>query len=160
VFNVHRMMAKMSGVRIDAESSADLGVENIIKSGVRGAPDVGALAGAEPRRLTVMLWHYHDDDVAGPDAAISLALAGLPTDVTRAKFTHYRIDQTHSNTFTAWQRMGSPAVPDLKQYAALEQAGNLATLADAPATVAVTGGKAVLDFPLPRQAVSLLVLEW
>ena len=35
VFNVHRMMAKMSGQRITAESSGDLGVETIIKSGWR-----------------------------------------------------------------------------------------------------------------------------
>jgi xylan 1,4-beta-xylosidase len=91
---------------------------------------------------------------------VSLALAGLPATVTTAKLTHYRIDEHHSNAYAEWRRMGSPIAPDRKQYAELEQAGELATLDDAPATVPVSSGRATLDFALPRQAVSLLLLEW
>ena len=40
----------------------------MLKDGVRGAtPDVSALASLEANRLSVMVWHYHDDDVPGPD---------------------------------------------------------------------------------------------
>ena len=46
-----------------------------------GAPDVAALASREPGRAGVMAWHYHDDDVPGPDAAVSLAVEGLPPSV-------------------------------------------------------------------------------
>jgi xylan 1,4-beta-xylosidase len=55
--------------------------------------------------------------------------------------------------------MGSPVAPDEQQYAELEAAGKLAQM-EAPATVHVDGGQATLPVALPRQAVSLIVLEW
>ena len=163
VFNVHRMMAKMSGARVDAISSGDAGVENMIKSGVRGAsPDVAALASydAAAKKLAVLVWHYHDDDVAGPDAAVELDLAGLPADATAPKLAHYRVDATHSNAFTLWQSLGSPTAPTRAQYAQLEAAAQLGLLENAPATFVVADGATTLRFPLPRQAVSLLVFQW
>ena len=56
--------------------------------------------------------------------------------------------------------MGAPIAPNSEQYAALQNASALATLADSLSTVAIANGTATLRFPLPRQAVSLLVLEW
>jgi xylan 1,4-beta-xylosidase len=55
--------------------------------------------------------------------------------------------------------MHSPQTPTPEQYAELEAAGRL-TQIDAQATMAVENGKASLRFTLPRQAVSLVVLEW
>jgi len=55
--------------------------------------------------------------------------------------------------------MGSPQAPTPDQYAALEQAGQLAALGPSE-TARVENGKSVLRFLLPRQAVSLLELEW
>jgi xylan 1,4-beta-xylosidase len=163
VFNVHRMMAKMSGRRIDAQSSGDPGVEAIIKSGVRGTTaDVAALASLDTarRQLAVLVWHYHDDDVTGPAADVALTLAGLPADATAPRLMHFRVDATHSNAYTLWQSLGSPVAPTKPQYAQLEAAAQLGQLENSLATVAVESGTATLKFPLPRQAVSLLVLNW
>jgi xylan 1,4-beta-xylosidase len=55
--------------------------------------------------------------------------------------------------------MGSPQKPTPEQYAKLEQAGRLATLGD-DEPVRVEKGSATLRLTLPRQAVSLLVIEW
>jgi xylan 1,4-beta-xylosidase len=160
VLNVFRMYALMGPDWLAATSSAELPLASIIHDGVRGAPDVGVLAARDVRRIAIMVWHYHDDDVPGPDAAVKLALAGLPANLTGARLTHYRIDQQHSNAYAAWLRMGSPLAPNTAQYAALRQSGELAKLAEAPPTVAVASGRAALEFSLPRQGVSLLVLEW
>ena len=163
VFNTFRMMSKMSGRRIDAQSTGDIGLEEIMKSGVRGdAPDVAALASldSDRKQLAVLAWHYHDDDVRGPDAAVDLAFAGLPAGVTTARVTHYRIDENHSNAYAVWQKLGSPVAPTKAQYAQLETASQLARLTGSPDTVAIANGAATLKFSLPRQAVSLLVLEW
>lgn len=163
VFNSIRMMAKMSGQRVDAISSGDIGVENIMKSGVRGAAaDVASLASYDEAKhqLVVLVWHYHDDDVAGPDAAVELSLAGLPAAVSAPKLAHYRVDATHSNAYTLWQSLGSPTAPSRAQYAQLEAAAQLGLLENTPATVAVTDGATTLRFALPRQAVSLLVFQW
>ena len=159
VLNVFRMFGKMGGKRVAVQSSGDAGVEAIMKDGVRGQPDVSALASLEGKKLTVMAWHYHDDDLPGPEAAVALTVTGLPLASGEARLRHYRIDETHSNSFAAWKRMGSPIAPDEKQYAELEAAGKLAPM-EGPATVRVEGGQATLPIALPRQAVSLVVLEW
>jgi xylan 1,4-beta-xylosidase len=56
--------------------------------------------------------------------------------------------------------MGSPATPTAAQYKQLEAASQLTALDGAPATVDIVDGKVSLQVALPRQAVSLLVLEW
>jgi xylan 1,4-beta-xylosidase len=91
---------------------------------------------------------------------VSLAISGLPASLQSARLTHERIDQNHSNPYAEWLRMGSPIAPDPKQYEALEQSSNLAALAASPASVTVARGQAKINFALPRQAVSLLILEW
>jgi xylan 1,4-beta-xylosidase len=163
VFNVFRMMAKMSGRRLDAQSSGDPGVEAIIKNGVHGAnADVSALASLDTkkRQLTVLVWHYYDDDIPGATADIALTLAGLPPEATAPKVAHYRVDATHSNAYTLWLALGSPTAPTKPQYSQLEAAAQLGQLGASPATVATDHGTATLNFSLPRQAVSLLVLSW
>jgi xylan 1,4-beta-xylosidase len=159
VLNAIRMMAKLTGQRLTVESSGDAGVAAIMRDGVRGAPDDSALASLAPGRLTVMVWHYHDDDVPGADANVQLALNGLPVQAADARVTHYRIDDTHSNAYAEWKRMGSPIAPTRAQYAKLEAAGQLARF-DADPTTTIAGGSATLTFALPRQAVSLVIIEW
>jgi xylan 1,4-beta-xylosidase len=105
-----------------------------------------------------MVWHYHDDDLAGPDAAVQLTIAGFPGASGAATLTHYRVDDQHSNSYAAWKRLGSPIAPNEKDYAELEKAGKLAQLG-APEPVSFANGTATLKFTLPRQGVSLLVIE-
>jgi xylan 1,4-beta-xylosidase len=131
-----------------------------MKDGVRDRPDVAALASRDDRKLTVLAWHYHDDDVAGSAAAVTLTIAGLAVTPERARLRHFRIDAEHSNAHTAWRRMGSPQAPTPAQYAQLEQAGRLQTLDPAKTTLAASDQAAEIKFALPRQGVSLIVLEW
>jgi xylan 1,4-beta-xylosidase len=162
VFNVFRMYSHMSGQRVAAESSSAVSLDDILRSGVRGAPDVAAFAShdAAAKKTAVMVWHYHDDDLPGADAAVELDVAGLPAGTTPAKLTHYRIDERHSNPYGAWKRMNSPIAPNEGQYRQLQEASKLAPLADAPTTASLEGGTAKLSFKLPRQGISLLLLEW
>ena len=159
VLNVFRMFARMSGQRVVATSSAGLDVQSIFKSGVRDNPDVSALASLDKGKLAVLLWHYHDDDVPGPDAVVTLVLGGLPLNKGMAKLTQYRIDDEHGNAYSAWLRMGSPQQPTPAQYAELERAAQLDELKPLE-EIQVNDGKAIVHLTLPRQAVSLLVLNW
>ncbi|MBN1444022.1 MAG: hypothetical protein JXA90_15030, partial [Planctomycetes bacterium] len=113
----------------------------------------------EGSRLSVLAWHYHDDDLPGAPADVDLEILGLPAAAGEAHLEHYRIDETRSNAFTAWKRMGSPQAPTAEQYALLETAGRLASL-EGPRTARIEGSRVRVGFRLPRQAVSLLVLEW
>jgi len=158
VLNVFRMFARLTGQRLKVESSGALALEDIVRRGVREAPDVGALASRQRNKVTVMAWHYHDDDVAGADAAIELTIHGLPSDGA-VEVEHFRIDENHSNAFSTWKRMGSPAQPRADEYERLEKAGQLALLTPAQ-TIQVDKGTMILRFALPRQAVSLLEMSW
>ena len=158
VFNVFRMFSRMGADRIAATSDHAVDLDTIVKQGVRERPDVGALASRDARRVTVMTWHYHDDDVPGPGAEVSVAIEGLGAEQGKAKLQHFRIDTEHSNAYSVWQKMGSPQTLSPSQYAELEKASELATFAGA-SSVDVAGGRAFVRFTLPRQGVSLLVLE-
>lgn len=158
VLNTFRMFTKMSGQRLPVTSSSGDNAASILAHNVREHPDVSAQASHDGRKLSIIVWHYHDDDVKGPDAAITLTIPGLTG--SAARLTHYRIDETHSNTFALWKSLGSPQQPDAAQRVQLEAAGQLAKLKDAPLSVPIQNGTAAYPFQLPRQAVSLIELEW
>jgi xylan 1,4-beta-xylosidase len=158
VLNVFRMFGKMSGQRLRVESDGAVSLDELLKGGVRSRSDVSALASLDANQLFVFVWHYHDDDLPGPDAEVELALNGLPWPDGEARLQHFRIDAGHSNAFAEWQRIGSPPQPSPEQYAQLEKAGQLTSLG-APQTVRFERGGTTVRFKLPRQAVSLLVFE-
>jgi xylan 1,4-beta-xylosidase len=158
VLNVFRMFGKMSGQRLPVESSTAMGLNQILQRGVRAAPEVSALAAIADRQISVLIWHYHDDALPAPPAEIGLELNGLAYQRGEVKLRHYRIDDEHSNAFAAWERMGSPLQPTPEQYAQLEDAGQLEEL-EPPKMMQVENGKLILHLNLPRQAVSLLVLD-
>ena len=115
------MFGLMGGKRLAVESSGVVGLEEIRRDGVRGRPDVSALASLRDGEVCVLAWHHHDDDVPGPDAAVELSLTGLPGGATPVLLEHFRIDRDHSNAFEAWKRMGAPQNPTPEQFAELER---------------------------------------
>ncbi len=159
VLNVFRMAGLMRGDRVKVESSSATGLETILKEGVRGKPDVNALATRGEREMAAMVWNYHDDDLPAPDAAVRLTVSGVPSSVKRVLVRHYRIDQEHSNAYTLWKKLGSPQQPTPGQYVQLEAAGQLALLTS-PEWVGSKDGKIELNFSLPRLAVSLIQVNW
>jgi xylan 1,4-beta-xylosidase len=159
ILNLFRMTGMMDGERVMTTSSGAVPLEELVKTGVRQAPDVDAFATKSEHEAAVMVWNYHEDDLAAPDAEVRVTIAGIPPGVKRVQLEHYRIDETHSNAFTAWKQMGSPQAPTAEQYAQLKAAGQLQLLGS-PEWLEVTGGKVSVEMALPRQAVSLLRLEW
>lgn len=158
VLNVFRMFGMMGGQRL--EVTGDLAYDYILirDSSVRGdKPDIGALATKQERQITVMVWNYHDDDLPAQASPISLTLSGMPSG--KVLLEHFRVDQTHSNSYTAWKKMGSPEYPTARQFTELEQSGNLELLG-APEWITSQDNTAKISFSLPRQGVSLLRLSW
>jgi xylan 1,4-beta-xylosidase len=158
VLNTFRMLGQMSGDRVRATSSAGLSVEEIRDKGVRGAPDISALAALSARSASVLIWNYHDDDFAAPSAPIALTIEGLPAG--RATVTHTRIDETHSNSYSAWLKMGSPQKPTLPQSAELEKASELEALRPARQATIGQDGRLIETFDLPRKSVSFVKVTW
>ena len=159
ILNLFRMAGLMRGDRVDATSSGAIRLDVVLAKGVRENPDVDVLATNDDRGVSILIWNYHDDDVAGPNAAIALSVQGLPAGAQRVLLSHYRIDANHSNAYSAWKVMGSPQNPTPDQQRQLEVAGQLQLL-DSPNWLWNQSGTASINFDLPRQAVSLIRLEW
>jgi xylan 1,4-beta-xylosidase len=152
------MLGKMRGDRLAVVSSGSLPIETVLEKGVRGAPDIGALASGEDGKVQVLVWNYHDDDVPAPEEAIDLRIDGLPAGTTEVTVRHWRMDEMHSNAFTAWKKMGSPQNPTPEAHARLEAAGRLEELGP-PVRIPVEGRSASVRFSLPRQGVSLVEFD-
>jgi xylan 1,4-beta-xylosidase len=159
VLNVFRMAGMMSGDRVSATSTGAISANDIMQNGVRQQADIDAFATKAAREAAVMMWNYHDDDVAAPPSDAKVTISGVPAGVKKVLIEHYRIDDTHSNSYTVWKAMGSPQTPTPEQYAQLQAAGQLELLTS-PKWVDVSNGQVVIDTSLPRQATSLLHLKW
>ncbi|MGO7421643.1 beta-xylosidase, partial [Rhizobium ruizarguesonis] len=157
VLNGFRMLGKLGGEWLESESDYRRDIEDIMSHGVRGKPDVNVVATRDDKGVSILLWHYHDDDEAGPSADIVVNLDGW--DGKSASLKHFRMDEEHSNAFGVWKAMGKPQNPAGEDYARLEASGKLAEI-EGEASAKVDDGKITLKVSLPRQGVSLLRLDW
>ncbi len=159
VLNMFRMAGLMRGDTVSVRSEGALPAETILNEGVTAKPDVDALATRTNHTLSVLIWNYKDDQTSESPADIDLRLSGLPVNAKRLLLTHYRIDQSHSNAYTAWREMGSPQNPTSSQYERLERAGQLQQLGS-PRWISGNSGIVEIRFTLPLHGLSLVQLNW
>ena len=159
VLNVFRMFGMMSGDRVKTSSSCAIPLDTLVGTGVRQGPDVDAFATRSTREAAVLVWNYHDVNQPAPGAPASVTIHGIPSGVERVLLEHYRIDDTHSNAYALWQKIGSPQHPTSQQYAELKAAGQLQLLIS-PEWLQVKNGEVKITTELPRQSISLLHLKW
>ncbi|HWK99330.1 MAG TPA: hypothetical protein VNQ55_05265, partial [Parapedobacter sp.] len=157
VLNVFRMFGMMTGDRVDVAGQFNYDFKKILENGVRDERDINALASMDEQHAAVMVWNYHDDNVIGEAAPVTVNIEGLPAE--KIYLQHYRIDSEFSNSYEAWKKMGSPQSPSEAQIRELEKAGQLQLL-ESPQWISAQNGKASLAFELPQQGVSLLRLTW
>jgi xylan 1,4-beta-xylosidase len=155
VLNVFRLFAHLGPEQVEATSSAEVPLERIVSEGVRGTPDVGVLATrAADGVIDILLWHYQDDDVQGPDAQIHLTVSGLAS-VQRYRVRIWRVDKHNGDAFTAWKSLGSPGQPNKQQLATLVRASGLSVHEISLASEA----PAMLERSLPLQGVELIEIK-
>lgn len=159
VLNVFRMFGMMSGDRVKAESTGAVPLDTLVGVGVRQQPDVDALATYSGNSAAVLLWNYHDVNQPTSPAPVAVTVSGIPVGAHRALLEHYRIDDTHSNAYTAWQAMGSPQSPTAEQFSQLQAAGQLQLLS-APIWLEVNNGQVEIPMELPHLGISLLRITW
>ena len=139
------------------QSDAAVSLEDLLKTGVRDKPDISALAARDGKRITILAWHYHDDDLSGAAASLTVQLTNTPEGTP--KLTRTLIDEGHSNSFIAWQALGSPQKPTADQIRLLEDASRLSSASD-KTELKSANGNTEIRFKLARQGVTLLELEW
>jgi xylan 1,4-beta-xylosidase len=159
VLNAFRMFGILGGQRVAAISSGAVPLDEMLQSGVTGHSDINAIATRKDREIDVLVWNYHDDEVPGTDVPLNLMISGVPTTANRVLLEQFLIDETHSNSYAEWKRIGSPQQPTAQQYQQLESAGHLQQ-SGSPRWVESKTGVILLNFSLPGQSVSLIRITW
>jgi xylan 1,4-beta-xylosidase len=158
VFNAFEMLAKMGATRIEASTDDD---QTDVAAGradaqVRPYPQVDALATCDGEDIQALVWCQQADPNATGIREVNVTIEGLADD-SSFLLRHYRIDENHSNAYTAWKKLGSPEWPGEEQIAAMKKQEHLERLT--PDTLQrATNGRLCLSFELPVHGVSLLVL--
>jgi len=156
VLNTFRMFGQMKGNRVEAISNRMYNLNAILDSSIRKPQtDIGVLATKAEKTAAVMVWNYHDEDKTGSTDVISISFHKLLAKTVT--ITQYCIDTENSNSYTAWQKMGSPQNPDAKQIAALEKSGQLKMMGK---PTKFNTESHVFEMKLARQGVALLKLDW
>jgi xylan 1,4-beta-xylosidase len=159
VMDAFQMFGMLQRERVQATSSGQLGLDALMNESARSHPDIGVIATRAHQSATILVWNYDDNAAAAPPAQIHLRVDGLPQSVHSTLIAEYRIDDEHSNAYTAWRSMGSPQSPTPQQVEKLKSAGRLQLLAT-PGTSAVHAGTVDMSITLPRQGVSLIRINW
>ena len=157
VLNVFRMFGQMSGKRVQVSGNRMYNLRTFIDSSVRNKTDIGGIAAKDSNTATVMIWNYHDEDKLNDGEDIDVILNGL--DAGSVTITTYGIDQSHSNSYSAWKKMGSPEQPTSEQISILEKAGQLTQIGK-PRKLKTKDSTLLVSMDLPRQAVYLLKITW
>tara|TARA_R110002050_G_C8963169_1_gene514811 strand:+ start:18082 stop:19782 length:1701 start_codon:yes stop_codon:yes gene_type:complete len=160
VLNVFRMFGMMKGNRIKVnQENLDYNFIKVRDESVRGkAPDINAIASKSENSISIMVWNYHDkNDLDVLPSSVKLMIDNIPS--KKVLVNHYRIDQELSNSYTLWKEMGSPQNPTDNQIENLEKAGQL-HLYSSPKWMEINDGKTNIELELPRQAVSLITINW
>jgi xylan 1,4-beta-xylosidase len=156
VLNAFRLMGKLGGEWVKTESDGKLPLDQVVAQSVAVVADVNAVATRNGNEVNVLVWNYHDADVAAQDARVQIAIDGLKG--AHAIESELRVDATHSNAYRAWLEMGSPAKPSVEQVAQLEKAGQLEETVR-ERRIPVSQGAAQIELTLPRQGAVLVRIQ-
>jgi xylan 1,4-beta-xylosidase len=118
---------------------------------------VSAFASRETGRVTVVVVNYQHDQIdssKGESSAVALKIETPWPPAAKVTVSHWRIDGRHSNAYTAFKEIGSPASPTPEQIAAVKARMGLELLEPARQTDCAELG--ALAFELPCNAVSLV----
>jgi xylan 1,4-beta-xylosidase len=158
VLNAFKMLGQLAGDEVPLTSDGALGLDEMLRTGVRGKPDINGMAVAGSGQVKILLWNYHDNLVEAKPAPMRVKVKLPESFGARGRLTHYRIDDTHSNAYTKWIELGSPQTPNPEMLAQLKAAMQLQMLEPAR-IVDAEGGYITLAFELPRFGLSLVILE-
>jgi hypothetical protein len=142
--NVFTLLSFLGGDQY--QTSAD------VKKGASSA--VTAIATArDTSQAAVVITNYSGDTNLTGTTSLAVTLKNVP--FSSGKLVEYRIDKDHSNSYAAWQALGSPSTFSADQLQTLRDEQELERL-----SVADFGGSgASLNLDLPVSGVSLLLLS-
>jgi xylan 1,4-beta-xylosidase len=158
VLAAFKLLGQLSGKRVPASSSGALSLGDILAAGVRGEPDIDAMATLNGGAVQVLVWNYHDDVVPAAAAPVHLKVKVPASFGSSVRVSHLRVDEAHGDAYSVWVSQGMPATPSDAEVLALTQAMDPSPLVPDATFAVPVGGSVDIDFALPRFGVSLLTI--
>jgi xylan 1,4-beta-xylosidase len=162
VMSAFELLGRLDGSRLPVTSSGARAPDDIIANGVRGAPDVDAMAtlndALDGGTIQVLVWNYHDDIVPAAATPVHLAIEVPARFGARARVSHLRVDEAHGDAYTVWVSQGMPSAPSADELAALQQAMHPSALVPDGTVAVAADGSVGVDFDLPRFGISLVTI--
>ena len=160
VLNVFRMMGMLGGGEsLTVTSSGAVPVDQILKDSVRGADnDVNAIATRDGRHVNVMLWNYHDDDMAAAVARVALEVKGLPAE--KMKMQEFLVDSDAQQCLCGLVEDGEARATDCGAVSNVGKSGKIGVGEVLLLRWSRGTARVKLDVELERQAVMLVQLSW
>jgi xylan 1,4-beta-xylosidase len=158
VMSAFKLLGRLAGTRLPLSSSGALALDDILASGVGGAPEIDGMATLDGPAVQVLLWNYHDDIVAADATPVHLTIELPATFGANARVSHLRVDASHGDAYTVWVAQGMPPSPSAAQIAALQAAMDPSLLVPDSTVVVAADGSVGVDFDLPRFGVSLVTI--
>jgi xylan 1,4-beta-xylosidase len=156
--NAYRVLARLGTNRLGASSTASWSVTDLDVTIPASPPEeVDVLATrADDGEIAVVVWRHSDDQYQVDSAAATVALQvrGLAGD--HYTVSHFRIDDSHSNSHTVWRDLGSPQDPSDEQLSAIEARQGLEKY-ESDVSVNPIDSRVSLTIELPLESVSLFV---
>jgi xylan 1,4-beta-xylosidase len=159
VMGAFKLLGRLAGTRVPLTSSGARSLDDILASGVRGAPDVDGVATLDDAAIQILVWNYHDDLVAVAATPVHLAITVPASFGSHVRVAHLRVDESHGDAHAVWVSQGMPPSPSAAQIAALHQAMDPVSLVPDTNVAVEAGGLIRLDFDLPRFGISLITVE-
>lgn len=149
-FNAFKMLHMMGTARLTLNGG----------SGDNDGVDGFATVSKDSSQVSILVYNYYKDlSKNGSDETVNLTLKSLPfPNGSKISFQHFRVDSTHSNAYTVWQKNGKPVSPSTAVWDSMRTHQNL-ELYEPATTIDYSGSQITKSFPLSRWGVSLIVLK-
>jgi xylan 1,4-beta-xylosidase len=149
-FNAFKMLHMMGTSRLSLNGG----------SGDNDGVDGFATVSKDSSQISILFYNFYKDlSKNGPDENVNFSIKNLPfPNGSKISFQHFRVDSTHSNAYTVWQKNGKPVSPSTAVWDSMRVHQNL-ELYEPATTIEYTGSQITKSFPLPRWGVSLIVLK-
>ena len=141
------------------EALSWLGEERVGISGTQYGSPVNAIATKTgSRSVEVLLYHLNDEDYdnnLSGEYTVNLRVNNIP--FKKGYIRLFKIDETHSNSYTVWKSMGRPEVPTSEQLSKLKAQDDL-QLFEPVQQIAIQNGSYSKNITMQNNSVALVLI--
>lgn len=158
VLNAYRMLSRLGARRLGVACDQAWSLQRLADDAAGMPEEVDALAtitGSD--KVAVLVWRHADDQYLHDpnETEVTLRLDRLPFTTGSVRIRHWRIDEQHSNSHTAWLAAGAPQEPSAGQLRAIKERQGL-ELFEPDRIEALHEDRLELTLHLPLPGVSLI----